>query len=156
MTDHLQKVKDYLDGEKIKYQVIHHPARYTALELAEVQDIPGKEMVKSVIIRAGDSYVMCILPCIHNVDFERLAKVAGADLELATEDEVAYLFPECEIGAEPPFGNWHGLPIIADQALEDDDVIFFNAGTHTETVRMKWGDYKGLTHPRLAKIGVHI
>lgn len=156
MKEHLQKVQDYLDSEGVPYEVLHHPAAYTALEIAGAQHVQGKEMVKSVIVRTNDGYMMCVLPAIHLIDFQKLSSVTGNDIELASEDEVAYLFPECEVGAEPPFGNWHGLPVVADEILNEDHQIVFNGGTHTDAIRMKFSDYKKLAHPRMHKIGVHI
>ena len=100
---------------------------------------------------------MCVLPSIHLVDFEKLKGVIGSDdLKLANEDEITTLFPDYEPGAEPPFGHLYGLKVYADKLLEDDEEIVFNAGTHTDVVKMKFQDSKRLANPVIAEIGTHI
>jgi Ala-tRNA(Pro) deacylase len=154
----LKKIQEYLEKEKIAYKASCHPTAYTALEVAGVEHIPGKQMVKSVIIKSGDnSYLMCVMPAIHLVDFEKLRKVSKMDnLRLAEEEEIANIFPDYEIGAEPPFGHLHGLKVFADKILEEDDEIAFNAGTHTDIVRIKFKDFKRVVNPLIADIGTHI
>jgi Ala-tRNA(Pro) deacylase len=155
--DHLKQVKDYLNKEKVKYQILHHDPAYTAQEIAAKQHIPGAELVKSVIVKAGDEYIMCVLPAIHRIAFDRLEAALGKKgIKLASETEVGKLFPECELGAEPPFGQWHGLSVYADQILEQDEEIAFNAGTHTDLIKMRFADYKRLAHPKILRLGTHI
>ena len=154
----LKKIQDYLEKEKIAYKTSHHNTAYTALEVAGAEHIPGKQMVKSVIVKTGDNtYLMCVLPAIHLIDFEKLKKVSQLyDLRLAEEEEIAKIFPDYEIGAEPPFGHLHGLKVFADSILEEDEEIAFNAGTHTDVVRIKFKDFKRVVNPRIADIGTHI
>lgn len=155
--DHLQKVQDYLDDAGVEYEIFHHEPAYTAMEIAASQHIAGKQMIKCVLVKSKKGYTLCVLPAIHRLDFVRLRAIIGADdLQLATEEEVGKLFPECELGAEPPFGHWHGLPTVVDEILEEDLDIVFNAGTHTDTIKMRYTDYKQLAHPTIAPIGVHI
>lgn len=151
------KLKSYLDNEHIQYEVAEHPLSYTASETAANQHVPGKQMVKSVIIKSKDKFIMCVLPAIHLIDFDKLKKAIGSkDIKLADEDEIAKLFPDYDVGAEPPFGQLAGLTVYADAALEDDEDIVFNAGTHTEVIRMKFEDYKQLVKPTIAEFGTHI
>jgi Ala-tRNA(Pro) deacylase len=151
------KLKSYLDKEKIQYELAEHSLAYTASEIAGTQHIPGKQMVKSVIIKSENQFLMCVLPAIHLVDFDKLKKVLGSnDITLAEEEEIAKLFPDYDLGAEPPFGHLYGLKVYADQALEDDDEIVFNAGTHTDVVKMKMVDFKRIVKPIISEIGSHI
>lgn len=151
------KLKSYLDKEKIHYEIAEHPLAYTASEIAGSQHVPGKQMVKSVIIKSGNKFFMCVLPAIHLVDFDKLMKVIGSkDITLADEEEIAKLFPDYDLGAEPPFGHLYGLKVYADQALEEDDEIVFNAGTHTDVVKMRMDDFKRLVNPVMSEIGTHI
>ena len=151
------KVKKFLDEEKVKYEISEHPLAYTASEVAGVQHIPGKKMVKSVIVKSGKDFIMCVLPAIHLVDFSKLKKALNSkDLVLADEEEIATLFPDYDVGAEPPFGQLYGLKVVADNILDEDEEIVFNAGTHTDVVKMKFSDFKKIVKPTLASIGSHI
>ena len=152
-----QKIKSYLDKEKVKYQVLEHPLAYTAMEIAGSQHVPGREVIKSVIVKANGQFIMCILPAIHYLDLDKLKVYTGIkDVKMASESEIAKLFHEYEVGAEPPFGHLYGLKIVIDQILQDDDEVVFNAGTHTDMIRMKLADFIRLAKPTFADIGVHI
>lgn len=151
------KIKDYLEKEHIGYQTLEHDTAFTAQEIAGAQHIPGREFVKSVIVAADGQFVMCVLPAIHRIDFDKLKRVLGAsDVHLADEAQLAELFPEYEVGAEPPFGQPFGLKVYADKILEENEEIAFNAGTHTDSIRIKFKDFIRLAKPTLADIGVHI
>ncbi len=159
MTKQLEKVKTFLNSKRIPYEVVRHPEAFTAQEIAGAAHIPGKMLVKSVIVRGGDHYLMCVLPAVHLVDFQKLEKASGMrSLELASEEEIAKLFPDCEVGAEPPFGDWEGqhLEVIADKALTEDREIVFSAGSHGESLKIKFSDYQKLVKAKFADIGVHI
>lgn len=152
-----KKIKDYLEKEQIEYETSAHALAYTAAEVAGTQHIPGKQMVKSVIVKANDSFLMCVLPAIHLVDFEKLKKVTGSqNLSLASEGDLVQLFPEYEVGAEPPFGHLYGLKVYSDKLLEEDQEIVFNAGTHTDVIKIRYADFKRLVNPVVAEIGTHI
>ncbi len=151
------KVKEFLDKEQVKYEVAEHPLAYTATEVAGVQHVPGKKMVKSVIVKSGKDFIMCVLPAIHLVDFSKLKKALNTkDVQLADEEEIANLFPDYDVGAEPPFGQLYGLKVVADSSLDEDQEIVFNAGTHTAVVKMTFADFKKIVQPSLANIGSHI
>jgi len=109
------------------------------------------------MVKSNGDFIMCVLPAIHLVDFEKLKNLLGTEnLALATEDELAQLFPDYDVGAEPPFGHLYNLKVYADTILEDEDEIVFNAGTHTDVIKMKFNDYKRLVNPICAEIGTHI
>jgi Ala-tRNA(Pro) deacylase len=158
-AEQILSLTDFLDAQGLEYEVGHHVRAYTAQEIAGAQHIPGKHLAKTVIAKAGDRFIMCVLPAIRLLDFAKLERVVGThELTLATEQEISRLFPNCEVGAEPPFGTWEGqeLTVYMDSALQGLDFIVFNAGTHTETVRMKLGDYERLVNPQIADIGIPI
>jgi Ala-tRNA(Pro) deacylase len=153
----VHKLKAYLDRENIDYQILEHSLAYTAMEIAGSQHVPGRQVVKSVIVKAENKFIMCILPAIHYIDLYKLQDILKTkEISLASEQEISKLFPEFEMGAEPPFGNLYNLPIYADKALEVDEGIVFNAGTHTDMIKMKWSDYARLAKPILADLGIHI
>lgn len=151
------KIKTYLEEQGVKFEVAEHPLAYTAAEVAGKQHIPGKQMVKAVVVKSGDEFIMCVLPAIHLVDFAKLKNVLGQEnIQLAEEEDLTKLFPEYEVGAEPPFGHLYGLKIYADKILQDDEDIVFNAGTHTDVIKLSFADYKKLANPVMADIGTHI
>jgi len=152
-----EKIKKYLENEKVHFEVADHPLAYTATEVAGSRHIPGKKMIKSVIVKTNGSFVMCVLPAIHLLDFEKFKKVTGLqDLKLADEKELKKLFPDYDLGAEPPFGHLYNLKVYSDKILETDDEIVFNAGTHTDVIKMKYQDFKRLVQPLVAEIGTHV
>lgn len=151
------KVKDYLESKHIGYQLLEHEAAFTAQEIAGAQHLPGRNVVKTVIVNADGQFVMCVLPAVHRIDFSKLKNILKArDVHLAEESEVASLFPDCEVGAEPPFGQVYGLKVYADKILEENEEIAFNAGTHTDMLRIKYKDFVRLVKPTIADFGVHV
>jgi Ala-tRNA(Pro) deacylase len=146
-----RKLKEFLDGNNIKYVAISHAPAYTAQEIAASAHIPGKELAKTVIVKIGGKMAMAVLPASHVVDFGRLKEAAGDAAELATEDEFRSLFPECELGAMPPFGNLYDMPVFAEKALREDAEIAFNAGSHKELFRMAYKDFENLVRPKVAE-----
>lgn len=149
----LKKLKELLDEAKISYEVYNHPQAFTAQEVAAAQHIPGREMAKVVILKVDGSFVMAVVPASRLVGFERVKAILGAkEVSLATEEEFASLFPECEIGAMPPFGSLFGLPVYVDTSLEKDETIFFNAGNHQQTVRLRYRDFTDLVKPQVVPL----
>jgi Ala-tRNA(Pro) deacylase len=146
----LNKLKEYLDENNIRYMIIYHSPAYTGQELAESVHISGKEIAKTVILKAGGGYLMAVLPASWKINFDYLEEqVAAKGLRLADEDEIKDLFPDCEVGAMPPFGNIYDMPVYAASALSEDDEIIFNAGTHTDAIRMSYNDYIRLVGPNV-------
>ena len=144
------RLKDYLDREGVSYRHRVHPTAYTAQEIAAVVHVPGRELAKTVVLKADDRLVMAVLSANDKVDVEVLKNRIGCkSLLLATEEEFRNTFPTCETGAMPPLGNIFGLRVYCDAALERDRDIEFNAGTHHDTIRMKFGDFKRLAVPEL-------
>lgn len=151
------KLKKFLEQNKVGFEVLQHPLAYSAMESAGSVHISGKQLIKSVIVKADGDFLMCVLPAIHLVDFDKLKQVVKAkDVQLAKEQEISKLFPEYPIGAEPPFGNLYGLKVYMDKDIQDHDEIVFNAGTHTDMVKMKYKDFQRLVQPIIADIGVHV
>jgi Ala-tRNA(Pro) deacylase len=153
----LTRLREVLEANKVAYSVHSHPEAYTAMEIAALQHVKGRQLAKVVMARAGSDTVMLVLPADRRVDFERLRTALKApDVRLAQESEFRDLFPGCDVGAMPPFGNLYGLPVYADRALEKDEEIVFNAGTHTLTVKLRWRDYATLVNPVMADFTVHV
>lgn len=143
-----KKLKEFLDSQGVKYVCITHSPAFTAPEIAASAHIPGKELAKTVMVKLDGAMAMAVLPANYGVDFKALAALAGArKAELASEREFADLFPGCEVGAMPPFGNLYGMPVYVEQGLAEDEHIAFNAGSHKELVRLAYADFARLAAP---------
>lgn len=147
-----RRVKTYLEEEGVAYEHSEHPPAFTAQEVAAAEHVPGKELAKTVMLTDGEAFVMAVLPATRRIALDDLREVAGLpDLRLAEEDEFAGLFPNVETGAMAPFGNLYDVPVFVDQALREDEAITFNAGTHTDTIRMAYADFERLVGPVVAE-----
>jgi Ala-tRNA(Pro) deacylase len=148
----LARLNEYLDKHNAKYIVISHSPAYTAQGIAGLAHISGKELAKTVIVRLDGALVMAVLPAKYHVDLVSLRRAVNAKAAaLATEEEFRDRFPQCETGAMPPFGNLYNLAVYADDSLEEDKEIAFNAGTHRELIRMAWADFKELVQPKVIR-----
>jgi Ala-tRNA(Pro) deacylase len=145
-----KKVAQFLDSQKIKYVLIKHSPAFTAQEIAASAHIPGKELAKTVMVKMDGIMAMAVLPASYRIDFGALKKVSGAKkVELASEDEFQRLFPECEIGAMPPFGNLYDMPVYVANPLPEDEEIAFNAGSHAELMKLHYADFQKLVKPEV-------
>ncbi len=150
-----KKLKEFLDRNKVKYVAISHSPSYTAQEIAASAHVPGREMAKTVIVKVDGRMAMAVLPAPHKVDFKLLKNALGASsVELATEKEFSDRFPECEPGAMPPFGNLYDMDVYVAQKLTEDEEIAFNAGSHTELVKLSYGDFARLVKPKVVKFAM--
>lgn len=144
------KLKEYLDANGVKYISISHSKAFTAMEVAESAHVQGREMAKTVMLRMDGGLAMAVLPAVQKVNLELLREGAGiASLELAHEQDFRSDFPGCEVGAMPPFGNLFGMPVFVEPRLAADKEISFNAGSHTELIRMAYKDFERLVRPKL-------
>jgi Ala-tRNA(Pro) deacylase len=149
----VNKLKEFLDGQGMKYVTITHSPAYTAQEIAASAHISGKELAKTVIVKLDGKLAMAVLPAAAQVDFPRLKTATGAKtVELATEGEFKDEFPGCELGAMPPFGNLYGMQVLLAKSLSRDIDIVFNAGSHAELVKMAYGDYERLVSPDIIEL----
>jgi len=150
-----KKLKEFLDKNNIKYISIKHSPAYTAQEIAAKSHISGKEMAKTVIVKVNNNVAMAVLPASFKIDFEALSEVTGSDnVSLAGEEEFKNMFPDCEIGAMPPFGNLYNLAVYVAQTLSEDEEIAFNAGNHSELIRMSYKDFERLVKPKILKFSL--
>jgi Ala-tRNA(Pro) deacylase len=148
----LRRLQSYLDSHKIPYQVVNHSVAYRARETADSLHVPADTFAKVVVIKADGRYIMAVLPSTWNVDLKRLEEALECPhVRLATEDELAVLFPDCEIGSMPPFGNLYGTPVYVDATLTKDEEIVFEAGTHAGAIRIRYNDFADLVHPQVAE-----
>jgi Ala-tRNA(Pro) deacylase len=144
----LKKIKEFLDSNKVKYVIMQHSPAYTAQEIAAAAHISGKELAKTVMIKIEGKLAMAVLPASYKISFDQLkAALEVSDVKLAYEQEFMDKFPDCEVGAMPPFGNLYGFDVYVAESLAEDEEIAFNACSHTELVKMKFDDFEKLVKP---------
>ena len=147
-----KKLKEFLDKQNIEYVSIYHAAASTTQRIAATSHIPGKELAKTVMVKIDGKMAMAVLPASHNINFDLLKKIANAEkVELMGELAFVNLFPDCEAGAMPPFGNIYGVDVYVAEILSEDEEIAFNAGTHTELIKMTYQDFVKIVNPKLGK-----
>lgn len=136
----------------VDYSLISHSPAYTAPEIAAICHLPGKYLAKVVIIKVDGKFAMVVEPANKRVNFKSFAQLIGANkVELASESEFQNKFPDCELGAMPPFGNLYDMDVYVAESLTEDKQIAFNAGSHDELIRMSFKDYERLVHPNILK-----
>jgi Ala-tRNA(Pro) deacylase len=144
------KLQEHLDQNRVKYVSIKHSPAFTAQEIAAAAHLPGREVVKTVVVKLDGVMALVALPATQMVRINHLKAETGADrVELASEEEFKGHFPDCEVGAMPPFGSLYGMDTFVEHSLAEDEHIAFNAGTHTELIRMAWADFERLVRPRI-------
>jgi Ala-tRNA(Pro) deacylase len=148
----VKKLKEFLDSNKIEYVTINHSLAYTAQRIAASAHIPGKEIAKTVVIKADGKLIMVVLPasCKINLDLLKVS-ISASSVEIASEKEFSSLFPDCEVGAMPPFGNLYNMDVYVAEKLTLDEWIAFNAGSHRELIKLAFKDYEKLVKPKVIK-----
>lgn len=149
----VDRLRKYLEENHVKYVTVSHSPAFTAQEIAASAHVPGRDLAKTVMVKLDGRMAMVVLAAPDKVNAALLRDASGADeVELASEREFAEIFPSCEVGAMPPFGNLWGMDVFADSRLEEDETIMFNAGSHTELVKLTYADYRRLVHPRVVAL----
>lgn len=144
------KVRNYLDEHNIKYVVLSHSEAFTAQEVAHMTHVSGKEIAKVVAIKIHGNLALAVLPASYRIDFNRLAEALHTgDIYLPGEDEFTDAFPDVDPGAMHPFGSFYGMDVYVAKSLTEDEEIYFNAGTHTDLLRMKFEDFVQLEKPQI-------
>ncbi len=149
----VRKLKELLERENVKYVTVIHSPAYTAQAIAASVHIPGRELAKTVMVKIDGKMAMAVVPAPYQVDFNLLKKFSGAgEVRLTPEEEFKNLFPDCEIGGMPPFGNLYGMEVFMDESLKEEGEIAFNAGSHYELIKLDYRDFERLVRPKIGKI----
>jgi len=147
---------DCLNDNKVRYEILHHPEAVTAQRIAQAEHVKGRHHAKVVIVKSGEQHLMTVLPADHQIDLKKVGKATGKAASLAKEQDFKSLFPDCSIGAMPPFGHLYGLPTFVDKRLAQEDYILFEAGTHTDAIKLSYRDYEKIVKPRVEELAVKI
>ena len=147
---------DCLNENKVRYEILHHPEAVTAQRLAQAEHVKGRHHAKVVMLKSGEQHLMTVLRADHQIDLEKVQKVIGKTASLGKEREFKSLFPDCAIGAMPPFGNLYGVPTYVDKHLAEQDYIVFEAGTHTDAIMMSYRDYEKIVQPKVEDLAIKL
>lgn len=149
-------IRDYLQSRHVWFQTMLHPPSPSASKLAQSLHVPGRQVAKAVLVRAGGSYALAVLPSTARIDLSRLSQAFdGEPVSLATEDEMERVFGDCERGALPPFGRLYGLRTVVDCSLAGGAEIVCVGNTRHEGVRLRYRDYEALESPARARFAVN-
>ena len=147
-------ILSFLDEQGVRYRLSHHDTAYTSQELAQLEHVSGKCVIKPVVVKADGQFVLCALPASYKVDLNELrSQLRADDVKLADEQSLEQIFTDCEVGAEPPIGRLWGLPTLMDESLTADDMVTFQAGTHCDAVTMSLAEYRRIAQPEIAHFG---
>ncbi len=147
---------DCLNENKVQYEILQHSEAVTAQRIAQAEHVKGRHQAKVVMIKAGEQHLIMVLPADHQIDLEKVEKVVGKAVSLDRENEFKSLFPDSAIGAMPPFGNLYGLPTYVDKHLAEQDYIVFEAGTHTDAIKMNYSDYENIVKPKVEDLAIKL
>jgi Ala-tRNA(Pro) deacylase len=147
---------DCLDQNNAQYDILHHSEAMTAQRIAQAEHVKGRRQAKVVMIKSGDQHLMMVLPADHQIDLEKVEKLIGNPVSLDKEDDFKSLFPDSAVGAMPPFGNLYGVPTFVDKHLAEQDYIVFEAGTHTDGIKMSYRDYEKIVKPRVEDLAIKL
>jgi Ala-tRNA(Pro) deacylase len=147
---------DCLKENKVDYEILHHPEAVTAQRIAQAEHVKGRRHAKIVMVKSGEQHLMTVLPADHQIDLKKLKKAVGKAVSLDSEQEFKPLFPDCAVGAMPPFGNLYGVPTFVDKSLSEEEYIVFEAGTHTDAIKLSYRDYEKIAKPRVEDFAIKI
>lgn len=149
-----EKLRAFLNQAKVKYTVANHPTVYTAQEIAASQHVPGRQLAKCVLVNTNRGPVLAVLSAIHRVDLSKLKTLVGArTLTIAKEADIKQSFPDVDVGAMSPFGNLYNVSVVVDRSVGESQEIVFNAGSHTETMTLRYQDFAALVKPKVGQFG---
>jgi Ala-tRNA(Pro) deacylase len=151
-----KRLIDCLNEHKVHYEILHHLEAVSAQRIAQAEHVKGRHHAKVVMIKSGEQHLMMVLPADHQIDLEKVEKVIGKSVSLDKEQEFKPLFPDCAIGAMPPFGNLYGLPTYVDEHLAEQDYIVFEAGMHTDAIKMSYRDYEKIVKPEVKDLAIKL
>jgi len=145
-----------LNESKVDYEILHHPEAVTAQRIAQAEHVKGRRHAKVVMVKSGEQHFMTALPADHQIDLKKLKKILGKAVSLEKEAEFKSIFPDCAVGAMPPFGNLYGVPTYVDKSLSQEDYVVFEAGTHTEAIKLRYHDYEKVVKPRIEDFAIKV
>ena len=143
-----------LNESGVAYEILQHPEAVTAQRVAEVEHVKARHQAKVVMVNSNGQHLMTVIPADHRIDLLKVEKLTGKPASLETEQDFKSIFHDCAVGAMPPFGNLYGLPTYVDKRLTQEDYIVFEAGTHTDAIKLNYRDYERIVKPQVADLAM--
>ena len=148
-----KRLEKLFRAENVRFSVIKHAEEYGAQRVAGAAHIPGQQLAKVVMVYADDQPAMLVMPAPYRLDMAKVRRALGAkQVRLAGETEFAPMFPDCEVGAMPPFGKLYGVPVYVDRTLSAQTQIAFRGGSHREIFQVAFADYERTADPEFADL----
>ncbi len=142
------RLERLLEESGASFEVIDHPLAFTAQEEAAASHVAGRHWAKTVAILVEGEPALAVVPATRRLDLDKLRRIVGTEkVEIAREAEFQGLYPDCELGAMPPFGELYGQRTFIDEALREEERIAFHAGDHRTAIEMSYTDYERLCEP---------
>ena len=151
-----KRLTQFLEDNNLTYEILHHEAAYTAQEAAHEEHVKGRNHAKVVMVKSNGDLAMAVLPAHRIIDLEKLENITRKSFSIAAEEEFQSHFPDCAVGAMPPLGNLYGLSTYIERSLTKDEYIVFEAGTHSDSIKMRFKDYERLAQPQIADLAVRL
>jgi Ala-tRNA(Pro) deacylase len=155
-TEIPKRLINYLNENKVRYEILHEPEECSSRQGKEVKPRTARYSANVVIVKAGHQHLVTVLPANSGIDLKEFAKVLDGPVRLETEDEFKWLFPDCAVGAIPPFGNLYGLPTLVDSELSKSNYIIFAAGTDSDYIKVSYPTYERMVQPRIGSFSVKV
>jgi Ala-tRNA(Pro) deacylase len=147
---------DCLDQNNVQYEILHHAEAITAQRIAQAEHVKGRHQAKVVMLKSGNQHLMVVLPADHHIDLEKVERILDKPVSLDKENDFKSLFPNTATGAMPPFGNLYGVPTYVDNHLAEQEYIVFEAGTHTDAIKMSYRDYEKIVKPNVGDLAIKL
>ena len=149
-----QQLINCLNERGVAYEILQHPEAVTAQRVAQVEHVRARHQAKVVMVKSDGRHLMTVIPADRHIDLLKVEQLTGKPASLETEQDFKSIFHDCAVGAMPPFGNLYGLPTYVDRRLAQEDYIVFEAGTHTDSIKLKYPDYENIVKPRVADLAM--
>ena len=151
-----KRLIDCLTENNVRYEVLHHSEAFTAQRIAEAEHVKAEHHAKVVMLKSGGKHLMAVVPADRRVDLDKVEEITGQPVVLITEPEFRTLFPDCAVGAMPPFGNLYGLPTYVERSLAQEDYIVFEAGTYTDAIKLSYPAFERIANPQIADLAMKV
>jgi Ala-tRNA(Pro) deacylase len=145
---------NYLNESGVAYEILQHPEAVTAQRVAEAEHVKARQQAKVVMVKSDQQHLMTVIPADRRIDLQKVEKLTGKPASLETEQDFKSIFPDCAVGAMPPFGILYGLPTYVDRRLTQEEYIVFEAGTHTDSIKLKYPDYEKIAKSQIADLAM--
>ena len=135
-----------LNENAVRYEILHEPLDPSG---SRQQFLSNPGFIQTVVLRTKKQHLLAAIPAGHSVDLKKFTQLIGGPTRLEIEDEFKWLFPDCALGAVPPFGNLYGLATWVDNSVAKTEHIVFFAGTPIDSIKLAYSSYIDVARPNI-------